>query len=276
MAVTGVTNPRCAQVLDPGQGGYVTWLEEGFYESSENICIVSQMTYDSLEEKVLPVYLTDPVSWKRWKHPQTGLPILELRIVGFYTGAGADVYIPFGTAQRLSEEACGKGGCDAIAFLAADNEGLEALHKAASPVFRSVNPLIGNSKDSNLALKIYDEQYRATVAALEQNIQRTVLLLPLILLVSLGVGFLVSVLATRSERRTYALMRTLGLTRGRLLGSILREQLLLPLTAAVLCAVVAAKPLSALCYLIFHTIGCCIAVIRSVRVPPTAILREQE
>ena len=276
MAVTGVTNPRCAQVLDPGQGGYVTWLEEGFYESSENICIVSQMTYDSLEEKVLPVYLTDPVSWKRWKDPQTGLPTLELRVVGYYTGGGADVYIPFGTAQRLSEEACGKGGCDAIAFLAADNEALEELQKAASPVFRSVNPLIGNTKDSNLALKIYDEQYRATVAALEQNIQRTALLVPLILLVSLGVGFLVSVLATRSERRTYALMRTLGMTRGRLFGSILREQLLLPTTAAILCAVAAGKPLSALSYLIFHTVGCCIAVVRSVRVPPTAILREQE
>ena len=127
-----------------------------------------------------------------------------------------------------------------------------------------------------MALKIYDEQYRATVAALEQNIQRTALLVPLILLVSLGVGFLVSVLATRSERRTYALMRTLGMTRGRLFGSILREQLLLPAIAAVLCAVAAGKPLSALSYLISHTIGCCIAVIRSVRVPPTAILREQE
>ena len=276
MAVTGVSNPRCAQVLDPGQGGYVTWLEEGFYESSDNICIVSQMTYDSLEEKVLPVYLTDPVSWKRWRDPQTGLTTLELRVVGYYTGGGADVYIPFGTAQRLSEEACGNGGCDAIAFLAADNEALEELQKAASPVFRSVNPLIGNTKDSNLALKIYDEQYRATVAALEQNIQRTALLVPLILLVSLGVGFLVSVLATRSERRTYALMRTLGMTRGRLFGSILREQLLLPTTAAVFCAIAAGKPLSALSYLIFHTIGCCIAVVRSVRVPPTAILREQE
>jgi len=32
----------------------------------------------------------------------------------------------------------------------------------------------------------------------------------------------------------------------------------------------------ALWYLLCHSIGCCIAVIRSVRVAPTAILREQE
>lgn len=276
MSVTGITSPRCAQVMDPGQGGHVTWLSDGFYESSENICVVSQMTYDTLGDTVLPLYLTDPVSWKTWRDPESGRPGVEFEIVGYYTGGGADIYIPFGTSQRLSEEMCGTGGCDTIAFLAADNEGIEELQKAASPVFRSVNPLIGNTNASNLALTIYDEQYRATVAALEQNIQRTALLLPLILLVSLGVGFLVSVLATRSERRTYALMRTLGMTRGRLFASVLREQLLLAVLAAAGFALLAGKPLPALVYLACHTIGCCMAVIRSVRVPPTAILREQE
>lgn len=276
MAVTGVTSPRCAQALDVNQGGYVTWLEDGFYESSENICVVSQMTYDSLENLVIPMRLTDPVSYKVWRDPESGSATLELRVVGYYTGGGADIYIPYGTSQKLLEEITGKGGCDAISFLAADNEGLEELRKAASKMFYSVNPLAGNTAASTLALSIYDEQYRATVAALEQNIQRTALLLPLILLVSLGVGFLVSILATRSERRTYALMRTLGMTRGRLFGSVVREQLLLPILAAVLTSLVMHKPIAALAYLIFHTIGCFIAVIRSVRVPPTAILREQE
>ncbi len=274
--VTGVTSPRCAQVLDTKQGGYVTWLADGFYDSSENICVVSQMTYDTLGDTVLPLYLTDPVSNRRWRDADSGSPTLELQIVGYYTGGGSDIYIPYQTSQRLSEEICGKGGCDSIAFLAADNEGLEELQKAASVMFHSVNPLAGNTAASTLALTIYDEQYRATVAALEQNIQRTALLLPLILLVSLGVGFLVSILATRSERRTYALMRTLGMTRSRLFCSIVREQLLLPLLAAGISALTAGKPLPALGYLISHTIGCCIAVIRSVRVPPTAILREQE
>lgn len=276
MAVTGVTNPRCAQVLDEKQGGHVTWLEEGFYERSDNVCVVSQMTYDSLEEKVMAVNLTDPVSWKRWRDPETNSATLELKIVGYYTGGGADIYIPYGTSQKLLEQMTGTGGCDAIAFLAGDNEKLEKLQKTASAMFHSVNPLIGNTNASNLALAIYDEQYRVTVAALEQNIQRTALLLPLILLVSLGVGFLVSILATRSERMTYALMRTLGMTRGRLFGSILREQLLLAVLSAGGFALIAGKVLPMLCYLACHTIGCCLAVIRSVLVPPTAILREQE
>ena len=55
-----------------------------------------------------------------------------------------------------------------------------------------------------------------------------------------------------------------------------RMQCLFSLTAAVFCAIAEGKLLSALSYLIFHTIGCCIAVVRSVRVPPTAIWREQE
>ena len=276
MAVTGVTSPSCAQVLDPGQGGYVTWFEEGFYERSDNVCVVSQMTYDTLGDGVIPITLTDPVSWKVWRDPDTKMPTLELRIVGCYTGGGADIYIPYKTSQRLLEEMTGSGGCDSIAFLAADNEALDQLQKAASPVFHSVNPLIGNTAASTLSLNIYDEQYRATVAALEQNIRRTALLLPLILLVCLGVGFLVSVLATRSERMTYALMRTLGMTRGRLFASILREQLLLAVLAAGGFILAAGRLMPALGYLTCHTVGCCMAVVRSVRVPPTAILREQE
>lgn len=101
-------------------------------------------------------------------------------------------------------------------------------------------------------------------------------MLPVILLLSLGVGFLVSFLATRGERRTYALMRTLGMTRGKLFASILREQILLTLLAAAAAAGITGRFRPAIWYLVCHSVGCCIAVIRSVRVAPTAILREQE
>lgn len=83
------------------------------------------------------------------------------------------------------------------------------------------------------ALTIHDEQYNATIAVLEQNIERTRYLLPLVSLLGLGVGFLISFLATRGGRRTYALMRTVGMTKDKLLASILRKQLLLPILAVI-------------------------------------------
>ena len=271
----GVTNERCATVLDSGAGAYVTYLEDGFYESNDNICIVSQMTYQQLGSETLSLQISDPVSFKSWRSPD-GERTLEFRIVGYYTGGGGDIYIPYETSQRLSREICGVGGCDEISFLAVDNEGLEYLLDTASAMFRSVNPLVGNNKSSALAITIYDEQYRATVATLEQNIQRTTYLLPLMLLVSLGVGFLVSFLSTRGESRTYALMRSLGMTRGRLFGSILREQLLLTVLAAGITLLVMGQPIPTVGYLLCHAIGCSLAIIRSIRISPTAILREQE
>lgn len=271
----GVTSERCATVLDSGAGAYVTYLEDGFYESDDNICIVSQMTYQQLESETLSLGISDPVSFKSWRSTD-GERTLEFRIAGYYTGGGGDIYIPYETSQRLSREICGVGGCDEISFLAVDNEGLEHLLDTASTMFRSVNPLVGNNKSSALAITIYDEQYRATVATLEQNIQRTTLLLPLLLLVSLGVGFLVSFLSTRGERRTYALMRTLGMTRGRLFGSILREQLLLVVPAVAVAGILTWEVLPGAGYFLCYAVGCIACIGRAVRVAPTAILREQE
>jgi len=89
-------------------------------------------------------------------------------------------------------------------------------------------------------------------------------------------GFLISFLATRGESKTYALMRTLGMTKGKLFASILREQMFLTVLAALGVALVSGSYFTALGYLLCHSVGCCIAVIRSVRVSPAAILREQE
>ena len=272
----GVNNPSCAQVLDPASGGYVTYLTEDFYDSDEYVCIVSEMTYDQLGAAALPLRVTDPVSFLTWHSPDYSQRLLDFQIVGYYTGSGADIYIPYEAAQRLSVEICGEGGCDSISFLAADNEGLDDLTEAASVMFNSVNPLVGNTASSSLALTIHDEQYRATVAALEQNIARTGYLLPVVLVLGLGVGFLISFLYTRNEQKTYALMRTLGMTRGKLFGSILREQLLLVAVATLAALALTGEPVPSAVYFICYAVGCAACIIRAIRVPPTAILRDQE
>lgn len=86
----------------------------------------------------------------------------------------------------------------------------------------------------------------------------------------------ISFLATRGESRTYALMRTMGMTRGKLFFSVLREQIVLPAVSVLLVAVLTEEIPSAGFYLLCYATGCCAAVIRAVRTAPTAILREQE
>lgn len=273
---TGVTNQRCSERLDPALGGGTQYITDEFYISEDRICIVSEEVYGQLgEDKTVKLALRDPAI-NEYVEEDLGFGAYEFQVVGCYNGKGPNLFIPFRTAQAISVEISQRTTVDSIAFLAADNRKLEELSESASLKFKTVDPLSPDLESINAALTIHDEQYRATVAVLEQNIERTAYLLPVILLLSLGVGFLISFLATRGERMTYALMRTLGMTKGRLFASILREQMLLTLLAALAAALITNRFQPALWYLLCHGIGCCIAVIRSVRVAPTAILREQE
>lgn len=153
---------------------------------------------------------------------------------------------------------------------------LQALSEVAGRRFRTVDITAGSAGYPNIALTIHDEQYRATVAALEQNIRRTEYLLPLPLLLGLGIGFLVRFLSTRSGMCSYALMRPICLTRVRLFFSILAEQAALPALAAAAVAVATGRFAPAGIDMVCYLIGCCAAVLRAIRVQPLEVLREQE
>lgn len=273
----GVTNPRCATVLDVSTGGSVTYFRDDFYESSENLCLVSQMVYEQYGRDTISLRITDPHSNLSWSDPDDPTNrTLEFTIAGWYTGGGPEIYIPYPVSQTLAQAISGEATTDSISFLAADNEALDAMTEAASEIFTSLDPTAHVSSLTKAALTVHDQQYRATVAALEQNITRTSYLLPLVMLLGLALGFLVSFLATRSERLSYALMRTLGLTRGKLFCSILLEQTLLPMAAVAVIGIAMRNPAPALGYLVCHCIGCAIASVRAVAQRPTAILRNQE
>lgn len=271
--LVGVTSERCAPDLDPEQGGAVTLSTEDFYEQDGYLCILPESLYREMEEDVLTLHIQDPYVDPQF-YAVYGTGTVEFQVVGWYSGGGTNIYMSFAASQRLADDySGGLRSFDSMEFYAADNENLDAIWEASAYHFGPVDPA---STFPRLGLTIHDEQYRATVAALEQNIERTGHLLPLVAVLGLGMGFLISFLATRGEKRTYALMRTLGMTGGRLFLSVMREQIVLQFLAAVVIAVAMGKPKPAALYLLCHTLGCCAAVARSVRVPPTAILREQE
>lgn len=271
--VTAVSAPGCDERLDPALGAEVR-LTEDFYGSSEPVCLVSAARYAELEEKTLSLTLVDPLTFR----PGLSDPPepTELRVVGCYAGTGDGVFISFAYAEGLMKERTGSVTCDSMRFIVADNEKIDELREAASLFFGEVDPNADASVAPKYALVVRDEMYRVTLSTIAQNILRTEYLLPFVLILSLGISFLVSFLATRSENRNYALMRTVGLTQGRLFASVLIEQSIPALLAAVAVGALMRQPLYAGAYLLCHLTGCCIAVLRAVRVPPTMILREQE
>ena len=274
--LVGVSNERCDDRLNPEKDGKVTYLTENFYEQSDYICLVSEQMYKKLDSDTFKIMVEDP-----FVSPQLygllGSDMIEITVAGYYAGGDESIFISFDASQRLADEMSGGlRSSDSVSFLAADNETLDQIYDVAAKIFGKVDPNATDKNIPKIALTIHDEQYRATVAALEQNIARTGYLLPVVLVLGLGVGFLISFLYTRNERKTYALMRTLGTTRGKLFGSILREQLLLVAVAALAALAVTKEPVPTAVYFTCYAVGCGACIIRAIRVPPTAILRDQE
>ena len=270
----GVTNERCADDLDPKMGKEIFTDEADFYNSEEYICLVSEEIYNSFEPETVTLSVTDPFTFP--VDPEYGTGRIEFKVAGYYSGTGKNVYMPYPASQKLASEISNRISSDSIAFLAVDNSKLDEISNAALEVFGTVDPNADEFSFPRVALTIHDEQYRSTVAALEQNIERTSYLIPLVYLIGLGVGFIISFLATRGESLNYALMRTLGMTKAKLFFSILREQIIVSLFAVIITAVVMKSFVPASIYLLCHIIGCLIAVLKPVKTAPTAILREQE
>lgn len=274
--VVGVSDPRCSPLLDPEEGGEVTYLVDDFYNQSEYVCLISEQKYRELERDTVKLFLEDPFIDPGF-YDFFGSGMVELTIGGYYAGSSDTVFISFDASQRLCDEISAElRSSDSLCFFAADNERLPEIYEVSGKVFGTVDPNTSDKAFLQIAMTIQDGQYRASVTALEQNITRTGYLLPIVLMLGLGVGVLISFLFTRSERRTYALMRTLGMTRGRLFGSILREQLLLVALAVLTATAVTREPVYGGIYFLCYGIGCAACILRAIRIPPTAILRDQE
>lgn len=277
LLLIGVNDARCDPRLDPSLGGEVSVLADDFYTSDAYQCIVSEDMMARLTSDRLVLEVDDPIiSENIRQYVGLGTGTVEMTVVGTYAGTGNRIFISFEAARRLGREISDEESCDSLSFFARDNEGLDDIYATSKRYFDKVNPNSGDKLAYKPALTIHDEQYRATVAALEQNIARTGYLLPVVLVLGLGVGFLISFLYTRNERKTYALMRTLGMTRGKLFGSILREQLVLVAAAVLAALAITREILPTAVYFTCYTVGCGACIIRAIRVPPTAILREQE
>lgn len=271
----GVSRADCDTLLSEAKGGDV-YIPEDFFESTEYICLVSKALYDRYAGQTLHLEITDPKGATPQYLPGNGHGFRDFTVAGWHSGRENLIYMPYPASQTLCEKLSGFTTTDSAAFLLADNGRIDELIQAAGEFFSPVQPGVYAPEGSRFGLIIRDEQYRATLAAMEQNIRRLRYLLPLIALLSLGAGFLVGFLGTRSEARTYALMRTVGLTRGRLFLLTLLEQLILPLLAALGIGATMGEPLPAAVFLTCHSVGCALAIFRAVRVSPAAILRKQE
>lgn len=278
LPLTAVTGPVGIEKLDPALGGKVKLFREDFFSSEESLIIVSEQVYDSLEgETVLTGVLTDPqVDPKFFPDDlEKGRGEAEFTVAGYYSGTGNDIYMPFEAGELIVDRITGWRTVDSLSFTARDNRRLDELKEAASEFFGPVIPN-GVSGEYRFALTVHDEDLKSTVESLERNIARTNRLIPIGLALTLAAGFLMGFIITRSEKNTYALSRSLGMTKGRLFASVLAEQLMLPFLACAVTGACFLRPLPALAVLLLYAVGCVFAAVRAAMASPARLLREQE
>ena len=268
----GVSSEIVSDDLDPAMGGaYVAEID--FMNSSDFVCLVSMGEYEALKDKTLTVDIYDP----RAKNEDNTVrhKVYSFRVVGYYAGEGSVVYIPIRTAITMSSQIAMNGyyKFEEMSFTVKDNTRLKEMKETAKEVFIEAKP--DNDRNAvDFALVFYDSNYLTTVANLKQSIGSVNFMLPFIMMLGLGLGFIISFLSTKGESRRYALMRAVGKTRVGLFFSVMCEQSIIPLFVAALCSVVFFAPLAALEFFLFYEIGCVVAVIKVVSVRPMTILRE--
>lgn len=261
------SSQKACDKTNPALGGRCDYTVEDFFGSPEDICLVPEELYELLKDQVIQASVNVPTLTGQEESVDR-----SYQVVGHYKGSGADIIVPMKATEKLR----GSGGdsrTDSLAFVLADNTKAEEMMEKAMEVFTVVDL---DSYSSRPALTVQDRQYKATVAELEQNISRTAYLLPVSLLLSLAAGFMIGFLSVRGETRTYALMRTLGVSGPRLALMVLGEQVLLPALGALIIGLVLQQPLGALLYFVCQLIGCILAVLRPALATPTKLLRVQE
>lgn len=267
--VMGVSSERCDEMLDSAMGGGYYSEVEDFFESEEYICLVPRDQYEALRDSEISLGLTDSAG----KYLGKGKGDATFRVVGWFSGE-EKIFIPYRCAWRIAARLSEHLSTDSVAFFLKDNDSAAEVRQAALPLLPPVDP--SSEKWGLFALTVQDEQYRATVSAAEQDIARTQLLLPLLSLLGFGAGLLLGYLGTRGETRNYALMRTLGITPVKLSVTVLLEQQLLPLGACVAVALITGQWGQAALMFICGLVGCIIAALKQILIPPTRLLTAQE
>lgn len=273
LQVIGLTDPQLAPALDESMGAPVLWLtQENFYDAQSPLCVVPEGMYQQrmeTEQTELLLLLRDPLS------PETVEAEVSLTVAGVHAGDSSTVYLPWGYTQKLMEDYFHYVSCDSLQFYVRDNRQIQTLYDRVKRWFQPVD-IQGGDTLYSYALTIYDQQYWSTLSTLQQNIHRSQYTIPILLVLVVLAGALISFLAVRSARRSYALMRIQGLSRKGLLTTVLLELLLPALVGCTLAAVLWRQWLPLVLFLVCYLVGGMAAAIRPILTRPAMILRQQE
>lgn len=162
---------------------------------------------------------------------------VNLRVIGTHTGPEKTLYCPFHTMD-FHEGQSYMVTADSCSFDIKDVRRLDEAKASLYEVFGEPNAVDNSGSRPAFAVRINDSILLNTLEEIHGNIRTLHLLIPVLLLIEGAVGFFAAYLSTQSRLREYAVMRCLGMTRGKVFCVTFLKQLALALAGGILGAVV--------------------------------------
>lgn len=206
--------------LSPVEGASVQFFEgweESVLKSRDRVCLVGNnapivTTADGTSHITVELALWDPV---------------DLTVIGTVTG-GPDgvIYVPF--YIELAQGISSAFSVDSCSFDIRDNARLEESKAELYKTF--IHPKLSQQPDGlQYGLLVQDETYLHSLEEMESNLTMLRLLLPVLMVLTCGIGFFSGYLATRGRRKEFAVMRCLGMNPRKIFAIVFGEQAILAL-----------------------------------------------
>lgn len=220
---------------------YFDGYDEAILNSSEPVCLVNEKLFAQLGENMDTLWLdfTDVADARKKEiesaaaagiHLPGGgdVPLKRVKIAGLVTGGSSDIlFCPWSMMGAIDQTIYGEVSADAISFTVANNREINALKDLLPTYFSQVSPgaMVNPHAPPSPAIIINDATLVRVAAPIERNIQFLKVIIPMLLILSLSIGFLASFLTMRNRTAEFAIMRSLGTRQGKVFGTALLEQL---------------------------------------------------
>ena len=238
----GVTSPGADLRLDPYSGVYIDFFpgyDESIFHTWEMVGVVSEEIFNAIDSenplltlmlrRVIPALINEAGYIIQEEVYFTAYA--EIRIVGITHGSGNYIFSPFWTVGEAAESVGMPVHASQMWALMADNRQIGAFANVADRHFTYT----GNISPVNpFALTIFDTIYNDITRRMQQNIQIISISTPFIYVLSILIGFIASYLLTRRRKSEFAIMRSIGVSKGHVFFGALAEQAFLCIIGAAL------------------------------------------
>ncbi len=291
----GLTHISADKLLAPENNIDITYFynySEDIFLTDEAVCIVSEGLYKTLQadsngKYYLSLAVGDPRS------SESKYVMQRLQVAGIYEGDSKNIYCPWDIIMTLSKEITGLINADSLSCIIKDNRQIETVKNLLLRYFAEVD-ITGTAKSHTAsdilinyeyAIIVHDDIFYRTVSKIENDINILKIMNPIIIALSLGIGFLASFLFVRNRKHEFAIMRSLGSRKSFIFLEAFLEQVFLGLIGIGLglisCKIwslcIDRPPLVIICaFFLSYLTGSSIVVYRFVNKKVMTIMKERD